>query len=161
MLLVALVVGGVLLRRARDRPAQAVAASVGALALWWLVRAAAQGRPGSFLPLGASFVGFVAAFLATRGLSGGYRVFATQVVVALGAVSAAVGLLAATTRRYPLAMPAQNLWRVATTLTYSNAAGVLLAMAVLVGLGLDQRARLTRLMAVSYTHLTLPTNREV
>jgi hypothetical protein len=146
VLSVSLVVAVALLFTAPDRPAFAVMASIGALAAWWLVRAAAQGRTGSFLPLGASMIGFGCAFLATRRLEDRYRVLATQLLVAVGAVSAAVGLVATSTRWFPIAMPAQNLWRLSTTLTYSNAAGVLLAVALLVGLGLDQRARLTQLM---------------
>jgi hypothetical protein len=129
-----------------DRRSVAVVATMSALALWWLIRAWAQGRPGAFLPLGASMIGFSGAFLATRRLDEKYRVLATQLVVAVGAVSAAAGLLATTDRWYPLAMPAQNLWRLSTTLTYSNAAGALLAVALLVGLGLEQRAHTTRLM---------------
>ncbi len=146
VLTVSLVVVITLLFARPDGRAVAVVAAVGGLALWWLVRAAAQGRTGSFLPLGASMVGFGCAFLATRRLEDRYRVLATQLVVAVGAVSAAAGLVATTARWYPLAMPAQNLWRLATTLTYSNAAGALLAMALLAGLGLEQRARTTRLM---------------
>ncbi len=129
-----------------DRRSVAVVATMSALALWWLIRAWAQGRPGAFLPLGASMIGFSGAFLATRRLDEKYRVLATQLVVAVGAVSAAAGLLATTDRWYPLAMPAQNLWRLSTTLTYSNAAGALLAVALLVGLGLEQRDHTTRLM---------------
>jgi O-antigen ligase len=91
-------------------------------------------------------IGFAGAFLATRRLRDNYRVLATQLVVGLGAVSAAAGLLATAARWYPLAMPAQNLWRLATTLTYSNAAGALLAVALLTGLGLEQRAHTTQLM---------------
>ena len=124
----------------------AVVVAMGALALWWFIRALAQGRPGAFLPLGASMIGFACAFLATRRLDPRYRVLATQLVVAVGAVSAAAGLVATTARWYPLAMPAQNLWRLSTTLTYSNAAGALLAVALLVGLGLEPGAHITRLM---------------
>lgn len=146
VLVVSLVVGVGLLFSRPDRRAVAVAVAVGALALWWLIRALAQNRVGSFLPLGASMVAFASAFLATRRLRSEYRVLATQLVVAVGAVSAAAGLVATVARWYPLAMPAQNLWRLSTTLTYSNAAGALLAVALLVGLGLEQRARTTQLM---------------
>ncbi len=146
VLVVSLVVGVGLLFSRPDRRAVAVAVAVGALALWWLIRALAQNRVGSFLPLGASMVAFASAFLATRRLRSEYRVLATQLVVAVGAVSAAAGLVATAARWYPLAMPAQNLWRLSTTLTYSNAAGALLAVALLVGLGLEQRARTTQLM---------------
>ncbi len=146
VLSVSLVVGVALLFTRPNRRAVAVVAALSALALWWFVRALSQGRAESFLPLGASMVGFAGAFLATRRLGDKYRVLAAQLVVAVGAVSAAAGLLATTARWYPLAMPAQNLWRLATTLTYSNAAGALLAVALLVGLGLEQRAHLTQLM---------------
>jgi len=146
VLSVSLVVGIVLFFSGTDKPAMTVVGALGGLALWWLVRAAAQGRTGSFLPLGASMIGFGCAFLATRRLDDKYRVLATQLVVAVGAVSAAAGLVATTARWYPLAMPAQNLWRLSTTLTYSNAAGVLLAVALLAGLGLEQRAAVTKLM---------------
>lgn len=146
VLVVSLAVGTALLFTRPDRRSVAVVAAVGALALWWLIRALAQGRTGSFLPLGASMVGFAAAFLATRRLADKYRVLATQLVVGVGAVSSGAGLLATTARWYPLAMPAQNLWRLSTTLTYSNAAGALLAVALLVGLGLEQRAHTTQLM---------------
>jgi O-antigen ligase len=143
---VALVIAVALVVTAKDRRVVAAVAAIGVLALWWLIRAGAQDRIGSFLPLGASMGGFACAFLAVRRLEGKYRVFATQMVVGIGAVSAAVGLMATTARWYPLSMPAQNLWRLAGTLTYSNAAGALLAMALLAGLGLEQRARMTRLM---------------
>jgi len=43
------------------------------------------------------------------------------------------------TRHFPLAMPAQNLWRLSTTLTYSDAAGLLVGIALLVGVSLDQQ----------------------
>lgn len=143
---VSVVVGIGLLLTRPDRRSVAVVLSVSALALWWFIRAVAQGRPGAFLPLGASMIGFGCAFLATRRLGAKYRILATQLVVGVGAVSAAAGLVATTARWYPLAMPAQNLWRLSTTLTYSNAAGALLAIALLAGLGLEQRAHTTQLM---------------
>jgi hypothetical protein len=146
VLVVSVVVGTGLLLTRPDRRTVAVVVAVSALALWWFIRAIAQGRPGAFLPLGASMIGFGCAFLATRRLEAKYRVLATQLVVGVGAVSAAAGLVATTARWYPLAMPAQNLWRLSTTLTYSNAAGALLAIALLAGLGLEQRAATTKLM---------------
>jgi O-antigen ligase len=146
VLSVSLVVVIALLFTKPNRRSVTVVAALSALALWWLIRAVAQGRTGSFLPLGASMIAFAAAFLVTRRLGDKYRVLATQLVVAVGAVSSAAGLLATTARWYPLAMPAQNLWRLSTTLTYSNAAGALLAVALLVGLGLDPRAHLNKLM---------------
>jgi len=143
---VSVVVTVALLARAPDRRSAAVVAAVAAFAAWWCVRAAAQGRASAFLPLGASALGFGCAFLATRRLQEPHRRLAATFVVAVGAVSAGVGLVATAVRWYPLAMPAQNLWRLSTTLTYSNAAGALLAMTLLVGLGLDPGARSARVM---------------
>jgi hypothetical protein len=116
-----------------------------ALALWWLAGAARHDSLPSFLPLGASMLGFGAGFVATAGLDAGHRRAAAAVVLGFGAASAAVGLVAEAFRLYPVAARAQDLWRVSTTLTYANAGGLLLAMALLLGLGLDQRNRWVRL----------------
>jgi O-antigen ligase len=111
-----------------------VTAAVGALTLWWLVSALIH-HHGGFLPEGASMLGFLAAFLGLRNLPNPSRGVAVTTLVAIGAVCAVVGLWAVAFRAYPLAMPAQGLWRTATSLTYSNAAGCLFAMVLLVALG--------------------------
>lgn len=112
--------------------------AVGALTFWWLLSALVH-HHGGFLPEGASMLGFLAAFLAIRHLPERSRQAAAAGVVAIGAVSAVVGLWAVAFRSFPLAMPAQGFWRAATTLTYSNAAGALFAMCLLIALGLSQR----------------------
>jgi len=129
-----------------DRRGLAVAASVGALAAWWLCTAAIHHHPMSFLPLGASIVGFLAVFLAMRGLATENRESAALGLAVLGAATAGAGLVAVALRWYPLAIPDQSLWRAAATLTYSNAAGSLMAIALLVGMGLDLRSRWPRVL---------------
>ena len=128
-----------------DRPALRVTLSIGALAVWWLVSARRVGATGSFLPLGAGMLGFLAAFLVVRRLTPGLRPAAAQVLALIGAGTAAVGLWASVGRRAPLAMPAQGLWRLSTTLTYSDAAGLLLAMCLLVSVALDTGRRHVRI----------------
>lgn len=140
----ALVVAGLRLGLRVDRRAKWVAAALGALAVWWFVVADIHGTPASFLPLGASMLGFLAAFLVMRHLGADRRPLAALVFALIGAGASAVGLVAVVVRWFPMAERAQNLWRLSTVLTYSNAAGLMLAMALLVGLGLDLDRRLAR-----------------
>jgi hypothetical protein len=114
------------------------------LAAWWFVRAAMAGTPGNFLPLGASLVGFAAAFAAVRLLTRAQRAVAGLFVAGLGAAGALVGFAGLIWRWYPMAMPAQNLWRLSTTLTYADAAGAFLAMSLLVALAGGPRPWLAR-----------------
>jgi hypothetical protein len=128
-----------------DREEAIVTAAVGALAAWWLVTAIIHGARGSFLPEGASMLGFLSAFLAMRNLPDPLRRSAAIGLVAIGSVSAVIGLWAVAFRSYPLAMPAQGLWRAATHLTYSNAAGAMFAICLLVAFGLTSQARWHRI----------------
>jgi hypothetical protein len=98
-----------------------------------------------FLPLGASMLAFATAFATTRLLRAQTRQAAALGVACLGAAGAAVGFLGLTFRWFPMAMPAQGLWRLATTLTYSDAAGLVLAVCLLVALGADLQPRLVRI----------------
>jgi hypothetical protein len=108
-----------------------------ALILWWLVKAIASGGPSHFLPLGASMLGFVAAYAATRTLMGDARQVAGLGIALAGGLGALVGLAGVIWRWYPMAIPSQGLWRLSSTLTYADAAGLVLAMCLLVALGLD------------------------
>ena len=116
-----------------------------ALGAWWYLTAVIHGRAASFFPLGASVVGFLAAFLVVRRIGVAHRQVAGELMATIGAGAAAVGLAASAMRWYPLAMPSQNLWRLATTLTYSDAAGLLLGVSLLVAVGLNLRKPLVRL----------------
>jgi hypothetical protein len=127
-----------------DRGAVLVALGTGASTLWWLFSAMHHGHSDTFLPLGASLMGFLAAFLVVRRLGIPDRQVAAQILAATGAFAAAVGLAASVMRWYPLSMPAQDLWRLSTSLTYSDAAGMLLGITLLIGIALDQRRWISR-----------------
>ena len=64
----------------------------------------------------------------------------------LGAVGALVGFAGLAWRWYPMAMPAQGLWRLSSTLTYSDAAGLVLGLCLLVALGCDRFPLLVRIV---------------
>jgi hypothetical protein len=123
-----------------------VLASILALAFWWLVRAATSGSLTEFLPLGSSIVAFAAAFAAVRPLQRRTREVAGLGVACLGAVGALVGFAGLIWRWYPMAMPAQGLWRLSSTLTYSDAAGLVLGVCLLLALGSDVYPWLTRVV---------------
>ena len=141
-----LVLIGARLVAGADRRAVLTAVSVGALAGWWMATALIHHRPGAFLPMGAGMLGFLATFLSFRGLDHRYRRSAAVGLALLGAVGAAVGLVAVALRIYPQSIPDQGLWRAATTLTYSNAAGCMFAISILVAFGLDLTPRPPRAM---------------
>jgi hypothetical protein len=129
-----------------DRRGLMLVGSVLALAAWWLVRAIAAGDPRQFLPLGASMVGFAAAYAATRTLEGASRQTAGLGVAVLGGVGALLGLAGLVWRWFPMAIPSQGLWRISSTLTYADAAGLVLGMCLLVALGLDLTPALVRVL---------------
>jgi O-antigen ligase len=120
--------------------------SILALAFWWLVRAATSGSISEFLPLGSSIVAFAAAFAALRPLQSRTREVAGLGVASLGAAGAVVGFAGLIWRWYPMAMPAQGLWRLSSTLTYSDAAGLALGVCLLLALGSDVCPWLTRVV---------------
>jgi hypothetical protein len=127
-----------------DRRSALLVASVIALAGWWLVRACTAETARAFLPLGASMLGFATAFVAVRPLVGRARELAGLGVACLGAVGALIGFAGLVWRWYPMAIPTQTLWRISTTLTYSDAAGLVLGMCLLVALGVRRCPPLTR-----------------
>ena len=114
------------------------------LVLCWLVRALGRGDHRELPALGASMLGFAAAFVAVRPLLGPARQAAALALACLGAAGAAVGFAGLVWRWYPMAIPTQGLWRLSTTLTYSDAAGLVLGMCLLVALGVDRCPPLVR-----------------
>jgi O-antigen ligase len=148
-----------LARRPRDRQVWAVAGSFSLLALWWFVRAAFAGTASSFLPLGASILGFAVAFVLVHSLSQSQREVAGLFVATLGGVGALIGFAGLTWRWYPMSMPAQNLWRLSTTLTYADAAGAFLAMSLLVALAGGPRLWIARASVCLCTGGLLATQR--
>ncbi len=130
--------------RNRDRHGVAVSLALGGLILWWLIRALLERSPVAFLPLGASLLGFLAAFLVVRSLATRDRSRVAMAIVAIGALTAAVGVVGVLLRVHPLAQQADGVWQLSTTLTYPAGAAVLFIIALLVAMSLDLHARLPR-----------------
>ncbi len=143
------VVSGVLsviaLVRFRDRLSLAATATVGGLALWWFVRSESVHRPAAFLPLGASMLGFLAAWLVVKALDDHDRGRVALALVAVAAVTAAVGIVGVLWRIDPLAQHVGAYWQLATWLTLPGAAAALLAVALVLALALDLRQPFQRI----------------
>ena len=128
-----------------DRRAICVVAALVALALWWGARADITGSLSAALPFGASCLACAGAYAVVRPLRGPPRQLAGLAVACLGAAGALVGFAGLIWRWFPLAMPSQSLWRLSTTLTYADAAGLVLGMCLLVALGVDRHPLAVRL----------------
>jgi hypothetical protein len=131
--------------RFRDRLSLAAAATVGGLALWWFVRSQSVHRPAAFLPLGASMLGFLAAWLVVKALDDHDRGRVALALVAVAAVTAAVGTVGVLWRIDPLAQHVGSYWQLASWLTLPAAAAVLLAVALVLALALDLRQPFQRI----------------
>jgi len=127
------------------RRSSLVVVSLVVLALWWAMRALVARSGAGFLPFGGSILAFAAAFAAVRPLVGRTRELAAQAVLFLGGAGALIGFAGLLWRWYPMAMPAQGLWRLSSTLTYADAAGLVLGMCLLVALGCDRSSTLLRI----------------
>jgi hypothetical protein len=128
-----------------DRRALGVVGALVALVLWWWVRAATTASLGAVLPFAASCLACASAYAVVRPLRGPPRQLAGLGVACLGAAGGLIGFAGLIWRWFPLAMPAQGLWRLSTTLTYSDAAGLALGMCLLVALGVDRYPWVVRL----------------
>jgi hypothetical protein len=128
-----------------DRRSSLLVASLVVLALWWAIRAVVASSGAGFLPFGGSILAFAAAFAAVRPLVGRVRQLAALAVVLLGCVGALIGFAGLIWRWYPMAMPAQGLWRLSSTPTYADVAGLVLGMCLLVTLGCDRTPTLLRI----------------
>ncbi len=95
---------------------------------WWLIAGFGWGVPGRALRLAGSVVGFGAAVLLGARLDDRQQRWLECGVVALGVATASLGLVGLVAHVHPLAMADGAVWRLATTLTYANAAGLLLAL---------------------------------
>jgi hypothetical protein len=129
-----------------DRRSTFVLASLGLLTVWWYIRSATAGPGADFLPLGASIVAFAAAFAAVRPLVGRAREHAALAMAGLGAVGALAGFAGLIWRFVPLAIPAQGLWRLSSSLTYADAAGLVLGVCLLLALGCAQAPTIGRVV---------------
>jgi hypothetical protein len=127
-----------------DRRGGLVVGSLGLLALWWFIRSVTAGPGTDFLPLGASIIAFATAFVAVRPLIGRARQEAALSMACLGALGALVGFVGLVCRVSPMALPAQGLWRLSSSVTYADAAGLLFGLCLLLALGCDRSPTLVR-----------------
>jgi hypothetical protein len=129
----------------RDRQAVAVVVTIGGLAAWWLVRALMERHPAAFLPLGASLLGFVAAYLVVRSLVPRDRARLAVAVVVIGTIVGGAGVVGVLGRWPSLAQTAGGTWSASTTLTYPAGVVVVCSIGLLVAVALDLRLPLVRM----------------
>ena len=132
------------LRFKLDKKVGQATIAISALTLWWLISGIFHNTPRAFFPLGASMIGFLAAFLVIGRLGAADRETSSRIIVAFGAGTAALGLVALAIRWSPLAIQSASTWRLSSTLTYFNAAGLLIAMATLMSLSLNHNLKASR-----------------
>lgn len=130
-----------LVSRCRIEPGWRVPlALLGALSLWWIIAALGWGTVADALPLFGSFLGFGAAAVLVTNLTPDQRGQLGQALVIGAAIFAVSGLIGLALRWDVLASRAQGLWRLSGTVSYANAAGLLLAM--ILPLAVIRRGRL-------------------
>ena len=134
--------------RRPSRGERNVLVALGAFSAWWILASIAWGVPSRAPLLVGTAVGFGAALVIGRSFDAVQRVAIHRNVVALGGVMAAIGLAGVVLRAYPFAMPHDGLWRVAGTLTYANAAGLLLALTLPLAVVLEGVHPATRRVAI-------------
>jgi len=135
-------------RRRPSRGERTVLVALGAFSLWWAVASIAWGVPSRAPLLIGTAVGFGAALVIGRSFDAVQRAAIHRNVVALGGVMAVIGVAGIVYRAYPYAMVHDGLWRVAGTLTYANAAGLLLAVTAPLAIVLEDVRPATRRIAV-------------
>src|SRR5215472_472933 len=118
------------------------------LAVWALVRAAAAGTPAGGLGWMLFGSGTAAVVLVSRRLDGASRETLLDGTLAVGVLVAVTGWLGVALHMRPWGLPAQDLWRAASTQTYANATAALLVPLALVAL-----ARLTAAPRSAYLAL--------
>ena len=106
------------------------------LAGWPVLSGVVAGQPTAGLRLGLLVAAVPLTIGCARRLGGSSARLLLDGLIALGGLLASIGWYGAVRHRTPLAIAGQGLYRAASTLTYPNAAGVLLAMIALLGLGL-------------------------
>jgi len=112
---------------------------VAALAGWPMLAGLLHGQAASGVRLALLVLAVPLTIGCARRLGGSTRLLLDG-LTALGVLLALAGWYGVLRHRVPLAIPGQGLYRAASTLSYPNAAGVLLALLVLAGIGADQLA---------------------
>ena len=107
-----------------------------ALAGWPVLAGVLRGTAAAGLRLGLLVLAIPLTIGCARRLTGGSARLLLDGLLSLGTLLALLGWYGTLRHRTPLAISGQGLYRAASTLTYPNAAGVLLAMFALLGLGL-------------------------
>lgn len=125
------------IRRFRSEPRPVVL--VAALAGWPVLAGVLHGQAASGARLALLVLAVPLTIGCARRLGGSTRLLLDG-LTALGVLLALAGWYGVLRHRVPLAIPGQGLYRAASTLSYPNAAGVLLALLVLTGIGADQLA---------------------
>jgi hypothetical protein len=115
------------------------------LAAWALARAAAAGTPAGALGWVLFGAGTAAVVSVSRRLGAASREMLLGGVLAVGVLAALTGWFGVALHMRPWGLPAQGLWRAASTLTYANATAALLVPLALVAL-----ARLTAVPRSGY-----------
>ena len=115
------------------------------LAAWALVRAAAAGTPAGGLGWVLFGGGTAAVVSVSRRLGAASREMLLGGVLAVGVLVSLTGWAGVAMHMRPWGLPAQGLWRAASTLTYANATAALLVPLALVAL-----ARLTAMPRSAY-----------
>ncbi|MGA2835090.1 MAG: glycoside hydrolase family 43 protein [Acidimicrobiales bacterium] len=129
----------------RDRYGLVVTGALGGLTGWWLARSFTEHSPAAFLPLGASFLAFLAAYLVVRCLSSRDRTRLAMSIVAVGTVLAGSAVFGVLGRSTALSQDTDGVWRASTTLTYPAATAVVCAVCLLLAMAFGQRSPLARL----------------
>ncbi|MFL6162009.1 MAG: O-antigen ligase family protein [Jatrophihabitantaceae bacterium] len=109
---------------------------VAALAGWPVLSGLPHGQPGAGLRLSLLVLAVAYTIGCARRLTGSSARLLLDGLLALGGVLALLGWYGVLRHHPPLAIEGQGLYRAASTLSYPNAAGVLLAMLAVLGLAL-------------------------
>ena len=125
----AAVAAGGLRPSAAERPLVVAGVRLGT---WAVVRAVAAGDPSSALGILALLAGVVAVAMAAHRCDTEQRGQLLIALVVLGVLVVLTGWAGVAWRTSPWALQDQGLWRAATTVTYANAASILLAAVALV-----------------------------
>jgi hypothetical protein len=129
----------------RDRHGLLVVTALGGLTGWWLARSLAEHSLAAFLPLGASFLAFLAAYLVVRCLVTRDRSRLAVAVVAVGTVLACSAVIGVLGRWSALSQDAGGVWRASTSLTYPAATAVVCTVCLLLAMAFGLRSPLARL----------------
>ncbi|HET9141150.1 O-antigen ligase family protein [Actinophytocola sp.] len=127
-----------------------ILSAAGAMVVWAVVRAVGAGAVTMAVPTVLSIVCLIAALLVAQRTDAAQRELFAVVITIVGALMAMSGWIAVVFRIPSWTTVANGLWRAATTITYPNAAGALLASVSVLAISLQ----LTRPRAVPYAAVT-------